>query len=342
MALKHIVGLDHVVVLVRDLDRRRRTWRRLGFTLAPRGTHSAIWAPATTHDARPGLPRAHRRAHRDAAQRAEPRAARAPRRGHRARGADDDRCGGRRRGDPCARVGRERSDRFRAAGDAAERDRRPRRSSGSSSGPSRKRPRACGSSPASISRAKPCGSPSCSAMPTARSGSRGWRSSHRRTRGGMPTHGAVVDQESGDEARRGFRVPTGGDRGSFVFLTAMPGARFPAIQVSSASCRKGRRASCSSPRISTPRPAPLGPAASASRRRLCRRPPPRTACFGVRERRRLLLRVAVVGRRRRSKSEPRSKRPFPPPLRRPPRSGSGLRFALLPARLASMPLRLAS
>jgi hypothetical protein len=41
MALKHIVGLDHVVVLVRDLDRAAEGWRRLGFTLAPRGTHSA-------------------------------------------------------------------------------------------------------------------------------------------------------------------------------------------------------------------------------------------------------------------------------------------------------------
>jgi catechol 2,3-dioxygenase-like lactoylglutathione lyase family enzyme len=41
MALKHIVGLDHVVILVRDLDRAADNWRRLGFTLAPRGTHSA-------------------------------------------------------------------------------------------------------------------------------------------------------------------------------------------------------------------------------------------------------------------------------------------------------------
>src|SRR5215211_4643411 len=41
MALKHIVGLDHIVVLVRDLDGAAETWRRLGFTLAPRGTHSA-------------------------------------------------------------------------------------------------------------------------------------------------------------------------------------------------------------------------------------------------------------------------------------------------------------
>jgi hypothetical protein len=41
MALKHIVGLDHIVVLVRDLDAAAENWRRLGFTLAPRGTHSA-------------------------------------------------------------------------------------------------------------------------------------------------------------------------------------------------------------------------------------------------------------------------------------------------------------
>src|SRR6476659_6941461 len=41
MALKQIVGLDHMVVLVRDLDGAAETWRRLGFTLAPRGTHSA-------------------------------------------------------------------------------------------------------------------------------------------------------------------------------------------------------------------------------------------------------------------------------------------------------------
>jgi hypothetical protein len=41
MALKHIVGLDHIVVLVRDLDGAAETWHRLGFTLAPRGTHSA-------------------------------------------------------------------------------------------------------------------------------------------------------------------------------------------------------------------------------------------------------------------------------------------------------------
>ncbi|WP_052764137.1 VOC family protein [Microvirga massiliensis] len=34
-------GVDHVVVLVRDLDRARDTWAALGFTLSPRGVHSA-------------------------------------------------------------------------------------------------------------------------------------------------------------------------------------------------------------------------------------------------------------------------------------------------------------
>jgi catechol 2,3-dioxygenase-like lactoylglutathione lyase family enzyme len=41
MALKHIVGLDHVVVAVRNLDAAEAAWARLGFTLSPRGTHSA-------------------------------------------------------------------------------------------------------------------------------------------------------------------------------------------------------------------------------------------------------------------------------------------------------------
>ena len=37
---RHIRGLDHVVILVRDLDRARDTYERLGFTLTPRGYHS--------------------------------------------------------------------------------------------------------------------------------------------------------------------------------------------------------------------------------------------------------------------------------------------------------------
>jgi hypothetical protein len=40
MALQHIIGLDHVVVSVRDLDTAAAAWRALGFTVSPRGTHS--------------------------------------------------------------------------------------------------------------------------------------------------------------------------------------------------------------------------------------------------------------------------------------------------------------
>lgn len=42
MPLKHILGLDHVVVTVRDLDASARQWQNLGFTVSPRGTHSPI------------------------------------------------------------------------------------------------------------------------------------------------------------------------------------------------------------------------------------------------------------------------------------------------------------
>ncbi len=37
---RHLVGLDHAVILVRDLDRARDTFERLGFTLTPRGVQS--------------------------------------------------------------------------------------------------------------------------------------------------------------------------------------------------------------------------------------------------------------------------------------------------------------
>lgn len=33
-------GIDHLVVLVRDIDRAQQSYRRLGFTLTPRGTHT--------------------------------------------------------------------------------------------------------------------------------------------------------------------------------------------------------------------------------------------------------------------------------------------------------------
>jgi len=42
MPLNHILGLDHVVVTVRDLDAAAAQWQRLGFTVSPRGTHSPI------------------------------------------------------------------------------------------------------------------------------------------------------------------------------------------------------------------------------------------------------------------------------------------------------------
>src|SRR5260370_8124898 len=41
MALKNVIGIDHAVVMVRDLDKAAANWKRLGFTVSPRGTHSA-------------------------------------------------------------------------------------------------------------------------------------------------------------------------------------------------------------------------------------------------------------------------------------------------------------
>ena len=41
MALKNVIGVDHAVVMARNLDKAADGWRRLGFTLSPRGTHSA-------------------------------------------------------------------------------------------------------------------------------------------------------------------------------------------------------------------------------------------------------------------------------------------------------------
>lgn len=40
MAIKHVIGVDHVVVAVRDLARSARDWESLGFTVSPRGLHS--------------------------------------------------------------------------------------------------------------------------------------------------------------------------------------------------------------------------------------------------------------------------------------------------------------
>jgi catechol 2,3-dioxygenase-like lactoylglutathione lyase family enzyme len=37
---RHIQGIDHVVLVVRDLDRARGTFARMGFTVTPRGDHT--------------------------------------------------------------------------------------------------------------------------------------------------------------------------------------------------------------------------------------------------------------------------------------------------------------
>jgi catechol 2,3-dioxygenase-like lactoylglutathione lyase family enzyme len=41
VALNNVIGIDHAVVVVRNLDAAAQSWRRLGFTLSPRGVHSA-------------------------------------------------------------------------------------------------------------------------------------------------------------------------------------------------------------------------------------------------------------------------------------------------------------
>jgi len=41
MALKYVIGIDHAVVMVKDLDEAAENYKRLGFTVSPRGTHSA-------------------------------------------------------------------------------------------------------------------------------------------------------------------------------------------------------------------------------------------------------------------------------------------------------------
>jgi Glyoxalase-like domain len=41
VALKYVVGIDHAVIMVKSLDDAAENWKRLGFTLSPRGTHSA-------------------------------------------------------------------------------------------------------------------------------------------------------------------------------------------------------------------------------------------------------------------------------------------------------------
>jgi hypothetical protein len=40
LALQHIIGVDHVVIPVRDLDAAAQRWQAAGFTVSPRGKHS--------------------------------------------------------------------------------------------------------------------------------------------------------------------------------------------------------------------------------------------------------------------------------------------------------------
>jgi hypothetical protein len=41
VALKNVIGVDHAVIVVKNLDQAAENWKRLGFTVSPRGTHSA-------------------------------------------------------------------------------------------------------------------------------------------------------------------------------------------------------------------------------------------------------------------------------------------------------------
>ena len=46
MSMRSIIGLDHVVVLVRDLSEGAKRWESFGFTVAPMGLHSASMGTA--------------------------------------------------------------------------------------------------------------------------------------------------------------------------------------------------------------------------------------------------------------------------------------------------------
>ena len=47
MALKNVIGIDHAVVMVKDLDQAAANYKQLGFTVSPRGTHSAHMGSGT-------------------------------------------------------------------------------------------------------------------------------------------------------------------------------------------------------------------------------------------------------------------------------------------------------
>lgn len=46
MTMRSIIGLDHVVIMVNELSEGEQRWQRLGFTVAPRGMHTAVMGTA--------------------------------------------------------------------------------------------------------------------------------------------------------------------------------------------------------------------------------------------------------------------------------------------------------
>lgn len=46
MPMQSIIGLDHVVVMTRDLSEAAKRWESLGFTVSPRGMHTAVMGTA--------------------------------------------------------------------------------------------------------------------------------------------------------------------------------------------------------------------------------------------------------------------------------------------------------
>ncbi len=85
MTLKNIVGIDHAVVVVKDLDAAAANWKSLGFTVSPRGTHSAKMGSGNyTMMLGPDYVELLGRAQRDRAQCADAGVSRQARRRHRA------------------------------------------------------------------------------------------------------------------------------------------------------------------------------------------------------------------------------------------------------------------
>ena len=135
VTIKSIAGIDHAVVAVKDLDAAAANWKQLGFTISPRGTHSAHMGTGN-YTIMLGEDYMELLGVLDATEHNAPTRALSgtDRRRHRARRLHDAECGGGRSGNPHDGLCRDRPDRFRAAGDDAGRDARLRRNSQPSSG----------------------------------------------------------------------------------------------------------------------------------------------------------------------------------------------------------------